>query len=290
MNYIALYFASGQSFFSGFAMIIAGVALSWRDKSKALKAASRLLMIIGGIFILISSTPFPGVFFRIFAIAAIALLVGLEFESKTLAMTNHFLRIVVIFLCLYSIRLESRFRRMPTAVPGYGGYDKLFIIGDSLTAGIGYKGEKTWVDIIKEKNNFDVFSFASGGATLDDAVDRADLVFDKAAPVVLLIGGNDILRSVSSEQFMKNLDTVLTKLKARKRSVIMFELPLPPFHTGYGQAQRQMATKHKVTLIPKQVLSDLFRDPDNLHDGLHFSNQGHQKLADTIWPLIAPLM
>lgn len=62
----------------------------------------------------------------------------------------------------------------------------------------------------------------------------------------------------------------------------MFELPLPPFHNGYGQAQRALAKKYNVTLIPKDWLASVIAKTGNTLDGLHLSQKGHNALAASL--------
>jgi len=62
----------------------------------------------------------------------------------------------------------------------------------------------------------------------------------------------------------------------------MFELPLLPFHSGYGEAQRHLARKHHVILIPKKCLASVIGRNGNTLDGLHLSQKGHDALAHAV--------
>jgi len=66
----------------------------------------------------------------------------------------------------------------------------------------------------------------------------------------------------------------------------MFELPLPPFRAGFSRAQRELARKHNVTLLPRSVLADVLGMRGATVDGLHLSQKGHDALARSVGRLI----
>ena len=72
--------------------------------------------------------------------------------------------------------------------------------------------------------------------------------------VLVEIGGNDVLRATRPLAFEEGLDVLLAKLRDTRRTVVMLELPLPPFHNRYGEVQRRLAKRHGVLLVPKRVL------------------------------------
>lgn len=66
----------------------------------------------------------------------------------------------------------------------------------------------------------------------------------------------------------------------------MFELPLPPFCNEFGRAQRTVAAKHNVILIPKRVFLSVIAGSDSTLDSIHLSQSGHQFMADCVWRLV----
>ncbi len=59
----------------------------------------------------------------------------------------------------------------------------------------------------------------------------------------------------------------------------MFELPLPPFHGGFGKAQRMLAAKYHVLLLPRVWLASVLGAEGATRDGLHLSQKGSEALA-----------
>ena len=70
----------------------------------------------------------------------------------------------------------------------------------------------------------------------------------------------------------------------------MFELPIPPLYEGFGRVQRNLASRHGVALIPKRILLSVIAAADATVDSLHLTQQGHDRMADVVWALLAPAM
>lgn len=66
----------------------------------------------------------------------------------------------------------------------------------------------------------------------------------------------------------------------------MFELPLPPFCHEYGRAQRLIAARHNVKLIPRRIFLSIIGESAATLDSIHLSPAGHQYMADTVWGLV----
>jgi acyl-CoA thioesterase-1 len=106
--------------------------------------------------------------------------------------------------------------------------------------------------------------------------------------VLLEIGGNDLLGSTSLADFERDLDELLQGLRGPGRIVVMFELPLPPFCNGFGRAQRRLAHKNNVRLIPKRVFVEVLTTEGATVDSVHLSRRGHELMAATVWDIIQP--
>ena len=79
-----------------------------------------------------------------------------------------------------------------------------------------------------------------------------------------------------------HLDALLGRLRGEGHLVVMFELPLPPFHAGFGAAQRRAARRHGVVLIPKRVLAGVLLTRGATFDTIHLSSTGHRLMAGAV--------
>jgi acyl-CoA thioesterase I len=167
------------------------------------------------------------------------------------------------------------------------GSPKLYIIGDSITAGLGGKME-TWPQLLAKSRPVEVVDLARMGATTASALQQADALPKDGGLVLLEIGGNDLLGTTSAADFERDLDRLLNQVCVPDRMVLMFELPLPPFYNEFGRAQRRLASNHGVILIPKRFLASVLTGPGATLDSIHLDRFGHEKMADVVWSVIRP--
>jgi acyl-CoA thioesterase-1 len=161
------------------------------------------------------------------------------------------------------------------------------IIGDSVTAGIGEdETAETWPSLLAREHNLQIQDISHVGETASSALKRAMSRPITASVVVIEIGGNDILGTTTAAQFERDLDALLTFLTATGRQIVMFELPLPPFYHEYGRAQRTIAAKHHVDLIPKRIFLSVIADRQATLDTIHLSQSGHHRMADCVWRVV----
>lgn len=308
MNAILEHLISGQSFFSGNILILLAVFCSFFEKRLVLEVPAsklsflfrtkekedkvkipiykilvRLFLLFGLLLVILSSTPMSGVFFRMMGIAIFGLFIALQIGSKTLLLFTHILRGLVAFCSLYSMNNEMKYCNIPHLPRA--NYSHIFIIGDSISAGVAYKDEKTWADIIKERSGKKVVGLWGAGATIGDSLNRAGLVFGENL-VIMEIGENDILRKTPVERFERDMEMLFKTLFRKGRTLVMLELPVPPLYTEYAQVQRRLAKKYGVYLIPKRFFAEVVIGADTTVDGFHLSSEGHEKLADIIWQTV----
>ena len=106
--------------------------------------------------------------------------------------------------------------------------------------------------------------------------------------VLIEIGGNDLLGETTSAQFERDLNQLLSQIRAPGRTLVMFELPLPPLCNEYGRIQRRLAARYGVRLIPKRVFISVLAGGGATLDSIHLSEAGHQQMADSVWAVIDP--
>jgi lysophospholipase L1-like esterase len=113
-------------------------------------------------------------------------------------------------------------------------------------------------------------------------------VDDRVVPVEL--GGNDLIAGPPSDQFERSLDSILSRLAFNQRTVEMMELPLLPQRIGYGRAQRRLASKCGVWLIPKRYFVQVISGSSATSDGLHLSGEGARRMAKLMARVLSPVL
>jgi lysophospholipase L1-like esterase len=161
--------------------------------------------------------------------------------------------------------------------------ETIYVVGDSLSAGVDIDRAgrpcpklRCWPAVLGDITQLAVVNLAKPGAKLHSALAQAKLVKQTAAIVIIEIGGNDFFSDAA--MFRQQLDTLVYSLQGR-RAIMMFELPLFPFQNAFGRAQREVAAKYGVILIPKRCLAAIWSLSGGTLDGLHFSQTGHNALA-----------
>lgn len=281
MNYLIIHYVSGEAFFSGILLLISGVVLSF-VKNKFIKLyLAGLLCAVGAINIAASATPLP---LWMYILLGILVALQLIFGNRKNLRKEYKLSIAIplILVSLFLVLIEMAFWLSP--LPLKLKSKNIFVIGDSISAGVGFKGEKTWSEIIAEDKACNVINKSVGGGTVSTALNsfRKIKKIGKDDLVVIEIGGNNLLNGTSGKSFHDGLEKLLKAVTSETGNVIMFELPLPPFRNSFGKSQRELSARFHVVLIPKKYFAWILTGSGSTVDGLHLSNSGHQKMAEII--------
>lgn len=287
MNAFVFHIASGQAFFSGTALIVAGLALIRPTASPRVRRISALCISLGLCLAIVSATPAPWPLL----FAAAALTVAARLYSGRPAATRSMRRRLLAAaagLWLGMAAYELRYH-LPPAIPPASART-LFVIGDSVSAGMMDPRELTWPKIVADEHSFDVRDFSRMGATAGSALQQASRI-DGPGLVLLEIGGNDLLGpngGTPAAQFERDLDALLTSSSGDGRTLVMLELPLPPLCNRYGEIQRRLSRRHGVILIPKRVFLGVLTTDGATVDSIHLSRAGQKQMAETLWSILAP--
>jgi acyl-CoA thioesterase-1 len=280
MNWLVYHIASGQSFFSGLAMIVIAAAMSAEPNQRLARFAT-MLAVAGVLFVVVSSTAIPYWLYGLLAVSLAAWL-ATQFTNRGRRLSQP----VLIAACLLCAAVEVPFHVSPTLGPVT--QRSMAVVGDSVSAGLGEQDEVIWPTLFEQQHRVKVLDLSHVGETAGSASKRArQQAFD--SPLVLVeIGGNDVLGSTTAPQFGQDLEALLVCLTGQGRQVFMFELPLPPFYHEYGRIQREAARRHDVLLVPKRVFLGLLAEDGATLDSIHLSQAGHQRMSDVVWELVGP--
>lgn len=283
MQWLIYLFGSGLAFFVGLVLLAAAVGASLFSRGKWLQILVSALALVGMVIIGFSAAPLS-LFVYVWGASIAAAWMVLERWQPAWMTTQRQrrLRLAVLATCFGCAVLEG-IHHLPARIRT-NGREPVYVIGDSLTAGTGEK--TTWPELLPTKSQ--VHNLASVGATAESARKQSDQLPPQGGIVVIEIGGNDVLGSTPPAKFGRDLDQLLSHVAAPERTIVMFELPLPPLANEYGRVQRRLAAKHDVTLIPKRVLMSVLAHGDNTLDTVHLSDAGHKRMAVAVWNIIKP--
>ena len=151
MSPFAAHFAAGEAYFSGIALLLSGLGLAWRSKRRAgggepetlepRKAGGRvvrLLLIVGCLLAGFSSVPTPLWLVALFVVTATSCL--LQRSSPSAMRTVSRVALVVVLLIAAALELSRQMEPSPLRADSKR---LLYVIGDSISAGMGVR-EETW--------------------------------------------------------------------------------------------------------------------------------------------------
>lgn len=269
---------SGHLFFSALSVLVVVVSLDLTGafaRSTALQSVARIVTLLSIAIAAFSATPVPvwlgvpgGAFAAAFLFA----------NRETRARPRSVAGLVTIVIAIAAIAWETRYH--------LGGAElqrpvRIVVLGDSLSAG-GFGEERVWPDLLGGAVGAVVVNLSRPGDTTAAAIEGQLQDVPPAAEgdlVILELGGNDMLEGAAAAAFEEAVDVLSGNLASGGRHVAMFELPLLPGRWAYGAAQRRVAARHGIELIPKRVLAGVLLDPSTTNDGLHLTQKGHDELS-----------
>jgi len=280
MSQVVILFANGMVFFIGLGCTVVASLLRALVKQSLAVSVIRIFGIFGAILVILSSAPFPIWVYAVwFALFTGTLLCSGVFPRGTRITLLICFCILSAVLCLS----EVRYHFTPSlAIPRH---KQLCVIGDSLSAPIR-RDDHAWPDVLAGISGVTVMNLAVPGNTTKGALDEAKTIRGIDCSVLIEIGGNDLLGDMSADAFSRQLQTLLKEVCVPGRYVAMFELPLPMFKNGFSRAQRSLAMRYGVQLIPKRYMTKVLGTPGCTTDGLHFSQAGHDLMARSLLPIM----
>jgi acyl-CoA thioesterase-1 len=284
-SFVVYLFGSGLAFFVGAGLLLLAIALGASRRSPVLRGAI-LASCIGLVLIAASAAPLPTWYYVVAILVTANWLYAVRKVGDNSRVYRNGSQLAAGAIWLAAIGVELPYQFVPTVAPITARHIDLF--GDSIAAGIGSHEDENWPNILANEHQLEIANHAAAGATVADMLRSAQSVELPVGLVLLEIGGNDLLGKTPCNDFERDLDTLLTCVCAGDRQVVMFELPLPPTYNQFGQAQRRIAGKHHVKLLPKRLLMGVLTRGGATLDSLHLSRDGHQQMATVVWSAIQP--
>ncbi|MGU9979406.1 arylesterase [Phreatobacter sp. HK31-P] len=174
-------------------------------------------------------------------------------------------------------------------------------LGDSLTAGYQLPpGDAFPVKLqaaLKAKGlNVTVENAGVSGDTSTGGLERLDwAVGDGVDAVILELGANDALRGIDPAVTRRNIDEIITRLKARGVAVLLSGMLAPPnmgpqFAAAFNPIFPELAASHGVLFDPF-FLEGVAAERDlNLSDGMHPNARGVDAIVARILPRVEELI
>jgi acyl-CoA thioesterase I len=204
--------------------------------------------------------------------------------------------LVAFLLCVAALPALAQTTAAPAA-PTKAGPIKLAILGDSLAAGYGLTPAHAFpvkldAALRAQGRNVAVINHGVSGDTTAGGLERIDwMMADKPDIVLIELGGNDGLRALDPVATERNLDAIVSKLKAAGATVWLAGMLAPRnFGADYAKAFdglfKRVADKYALPFYPF-FLDGVAQDPAlNQADGIHPNAKGVDVIVERILPFV----
>jgi len=191
----------------------------------------------------------------------------------------------------------------PTATTASAPSNKknILFFGDSLTAGYGLSdpADDAYPAVIQHKIDSlklpdNVINAGNSGETTAGGLGRIDWVIKQKIDIfVLELGANDGLRGIPVEETRRNLQAIISKVKAKypNAKVILAGMQVPPsmgadYANSFKAIFPQLAAKNKIGLVPFLLTNVGGISKLNQGDGIHPTAEGAKIVANNVWVVL----
>ena len=198
------------------------------------------------------------------------------------------LLLILLILLTACSKSEKVFDKLPTDAV-------ILAFGDSLTYGTNVSEEQSYPSILEQLSSHSVINAGVAGEISADGLTRLPAVLDEEQPKLLILihGGNDILRKIPHEQTAANLTGMIAEAKKQNIKVVMLGVPALELFSAVGLSSlesdplyQQVAEAENVPIDLQSLPEIIFSNRELKSDQVHPNAQGYQRLAGTIFKLL----
>lgn len=179
----------------------------------------------------------------------------------------------------------------------------ILFFGDSLTAGLGVETDEAFPAVIQQKIDslqlpYQVINAGLSGETTASGKNRVSWILNQSIDIfVLELGANDGLRGIPISETKSNLQAIIDTVmeKNPQAQIILTGMQIPPnmgpeYTAEFKNVFPELAETNNILLIPF-LLENVGGVPElNQQDGIHPTVEGHQILAENVWPVLKEVL
>lgn len=180
---------------------------------------------------------------------------------------------------------------------------RVVFLGTSLTAGLGLDPEQAYPALIQKKIDsaglrFEAVNAGVSGETSAGARRRIDwLLREPVSVLVIETGANDGLRGLEVDSLRSNIQAIIDEARqvSPQPTIILVGMRAPP-NMGMGYTRRfqdvyrDLAEVNDLPLVPFLLDGVAGVASLNQADMIHPTAEGHQRMADVVWKVLAPIL
>lgn len=186
-------------------------------------------------------------------------------------------RAVMGLLCLLLLACgEPGFRPL-------GAGETILAFGDSLTEGRGVSLAQSYPSVLASLSGHPVINAGVSGELSEAGRARlpALLAEHRPALVILLEGGNDILRGSGEAALKANLAAMIEAVQGSGAQLLLVAVPRKSLFADGAPLYGELAEQYQLVLDDDSI-GELLRSPGLKSDGVHFNEPGYRTLAERL--------
>lgn len=167
----------------------------------------------------------------------------------------------------------------------------VMVWGDSLSSGVGASSPMNgYVGVLKERLSLDLTNKAVSGETTGDVLLHFERDLSEVRPdiVMILLGGNDLLRRVPISETFDNLRTLI--VAAQKQKAVVYLIGFQKHIDDNYANEFEALAKETGALYTGDILGGIIGNQTLMSDEIHPNDKGYLKMADKIAPNLESLV
>ncbi len=163
----------------------------------------------------------------------------------------------------------------------------ILAFGDSLTYGTGASRAQSYPARLQQLSGHKVVNAGIPGEISADGLKRLPRLLQKYHPdlVILIHGGNDILRKLPVHQTRNNLLHMIQQIRDSGSQVMLVAVPRPALLLSDAPLYAAVAEQSHTALL-QDSLSDILQSNNNKSDAIHPNARGYAMLAQDIFDFL----
>jgi acyl-CoA thioesterase I len=181
-----------------------------------------------------------------------------------------------------------------SAAPG-----RIVVLGDSLA--VSPSRTDNFPAALQRRLNssnrrWSIVNSGVSGDTTAGGVRRFDAATEGGADILILeLGANDGLRGVDTSAIEKNIAAIIERAQGRGIKVLLCGMETPPLHgwdytVEFHRIFTRLASRYDVPLVPFLLAGVALNPEMNGDDDIHPNAAGAQRIADTVWVFLQPMV
>ncbi|TAK95872.1 hypothetical protein EPO05_03170 [Patescibacteria group bacterium] len=197
--------------------------------------------------------------------------------------------IIIVAVVLLGMAGFFIFRKAPEIknVPPKNG--TILIFGDSLAEGVGATAGNDLSSRLAAQLGKTVLNYGKSGDTTRDGLERMAVAANEDPGVVIIIlGGNDVLRKIPQTETFQNLEKIVTYFQSNGAVVALVGVRSGLIGGGRDADFEAVAKRAGAVYVP-DILRDVFGKPKYMSDPIHPNDAGYAVIEERLTPIVSDL-